>query len=126
MQSKIDKALVQKQYVFDHVPIGFRFLVAIEIVPPHRPQLCLESDLHGTELGGRKEIGQNNDALSVESPQAGVDECSPFHQWKPAFQNNSTVPALDMSIGRRCRLILHNSSTTPKNARAFYRGRSGR
>jgi hypothetical protein len=46
MESKIDESLIEGQNVFHHVPEGFSFLVAIEVVPAQSPQPGFENLPH--------------------------------------------------------------------------------
>ena len=66
MDGKIKKSLIEKQDVLDHMSKALGLMIAINVVPTHSAQTCLERLLHAAQLFRIEKIRQDNNTVRLE------------------------------------------------------------
>src|SRR6185295_19351374 len=73
VQGGIKESLLQSQYILDHMTVGLRLLVPIEVVPAQPLQPCVEGLLHRLELLRSEQIRYADNSVPLEITDKLVD-----------------------------------------------------
>src|ERR1044072_2718767 len=66
MKREVDKSLVQRQNVLDHVSIRFGLFVTVKVIPAQSLQAQRKCTLHPAKLLGRQQVAQYHDPVLIE------------------------------------------------------------
>src|SRR5260370_31553111 len=74
VESDVDKTLIKRQHILNHMTVQLGLFVAIEIVPPKSFQSGGECALHPRELRGRNQVWNNNNAVLFQLMQQALGD----------------------------------------------------